>query len=351
MLEIITLLSREFGTDTYVMGGGGNSSCKDEATLWIKPSGTSLAELTPRAFIAMDRARLARLHEIVPPPSPAAREALVQEIMAAAVRPATPGRASVEAPVHNAFQARYVVHTHPTLVNGLTCALGGAAAAARLFPDALWLPYTDPGYTLGMRVRHELDERRRRQGREPRLLLLENHGVFVAGDTADEIRAAYAALMATLENAYAAAGTTPLQEGPAPSPARLEEVTALLRETLGADAAEVRASGATEAAAGPVSPDHLVYAGSFAYEGAPGGEAIRAFVERRGHAPRAVAWPDGLYGLGTTARKASLALAFARDAARIRHLARTFGGVQYLSDNARQFLENWEVETYRAAQV
>ena len=29
-------------------------------------------------------------------------------------------------------------------------------------------------------------------------------------------------------------------------------------------------------------------------------------------------------------------------------LSRAFGGVQYLSDAARLFLENWEVESYRA---
>ncbi len=352
MLETIAQLSRACGGENYVLGGGGNSSCKDGSTLWIKPSGASLAEMTPRSFIAMERQRLQRLYEIAPPADPVAREALVKETMAAAVKPQTPGRASVETPVHNAFEARYVVHTHPTLANGLACSLGGAAAAARLFPEALWLPYVDPGYTLGMRVRRELDAWRQRHGGEPRLMWLENHGVFVAADAPAEIMATYDHLMATLSRHYSQAGVPEeLRAGQAPSPERAAIVAEALRAALGAAASQVLAAPPTDCAAGPVTPDHLVYARAFVYEGTLEPAALRAFVERRGYAPRAVALPGGIFGLGSSPREASLALAFARDAARIRQLARAFGGVQYLADAARDFLENWEVESYRARQM
>ena len=36
---------------------------------------------------------------------------------------------------------------------------------------------------------------------------------------------------------------------------------------------------------------------------------------------------------------------------RTESLARAFGGVQYLTDAARDFLEHWEVESYRARQT
>ena len=42
-LEIITALSHEFGTPDFVIGGGGNTSFKNAETLWVKPSGTTLA--------------------------------------------------------------------------------------------------------------------------------------------------------------------------------------------------------------------------------------------------------------------------------------------------------------------
>jgi len=146
-------LSHLYGTADYVQAGGGNTSCKTAETLWIKPSGTTLGALTMESFVAMDRKLLGRLYEEETPSDPTAREELVKERMAAAVRPETPGRASVEAPLHDSLSAVFVVHTHPASVNGLTCALGGRAAAARLFPAARWMPYVDPGYTLCMAVR------------------------------------------------------------------------------------------------------------------------------------------------------------------------------------------------------
>ena len=44
-LKTIVELSHEFGTPEYVKGGGGNTSFKDETTLWVKPSGTTLGGL------------------------------------------------------------------------------------------------------------------------------------------------------------------------------------------------------------------------------------------------------------------------------------------------------------------
>ena len=352
-LDTITALSHEFGSDTYVMAGGGNTSCKDAATLWIKPSGTTLQALTPQRFIAMDRSRLGRLYTLDTPADATAREALVKSVMEGAVKPETPGRASVEAPVHDSFQARFVVHTHPTLANGVTCALGGKALVERLFPDSLWLDYCDPGYTLSLRVREALaDYRQRHEGREPRLMWLESHGIFVAADTAGEIRETYAAVMAALEVAYAEAGLATALPPPSdpPSARVIATATEVLKTVLGSDAAVILAHGPIACAAGPVSPDHLVYAKSFVYEGILTPGAIRAFAERRGYLPRVFATPDGLFACGATQSVADRALMFALDAVRIRHLARAFGGVQYLADPARRFLENWEVESYRSRQ-
>ncbi|MGI6100336.1 MAG: class II aldolase [Lentisphaerae bacterium] len=353
-LDIITALSHEFGTARYVMGGGGNTSCKDRETLWIKPSGTTLLGLAPERFIAMDRARLATLFTIETPADATAREALVKSVMEAAVKPETPGRASVEAPVHECFEARFVVHTHPTLANGLACALGGREAAGKWFPDSLWLDYTDPGYTLSLRVRKELEAyRANHEGREPRLVWLQNHGVFVAGNTAEEIRETYAHLMGRLEEAYRAAGvdTATPAPGTAPPDSFREAALPVLQAALGTDATVVLARPPINCAAGPVSPDHLVYVKSYIYEGVVTEEALRAFAARRGYPARVLALPEGMLACGATAAVAERAAEFAADAARIRQLARAFGGVQYLSDAARRFLENWEVESYRARQT
>ena len=40
-------------------------------------------------------------------------------------------------------------------------------------------------------------------------------------------------------------------------------------------------------------------------------------------------------------------LFFAQDGAQVLKLSQAFGGVEYMSDRAREFIENWEVESYR----
>src|SRR5437867_12970884 len=86
LLDTITALSREFGTPDYVKGGGGNTSAKSSDTIWVKPSGTTLAGLTPQTFVAMDRQKLAHLYDLEVPADSSAREALVKDVMAAAVK-------------------------------------------------------------------------------------------------------------------------------------------------------------------------------------------------------------------------------------------------------------------------
>ncbi|HRR33669.1 MAG TPA: class II aldolase/adducin family protein [Kiritimatiellia bacterium] len=352
LLDTITQLSHEFGSGEYVKAGGGNTSCKTDDTLWVKPSGTTLASMTPQRFVAMDRAKLAHLYTAQTPADAAAREELVKNMMAAAVKPETPGRASVEAPLHDSLSARFVVHTHPAAVNGLTCAVGGRAAAERLFPDALWVPYTDPGYTLCMAVRAAIRDYRAQHGREPALIFLENHGVFVAGDTAEAVRAAYARVMQALAGAYAAAGIDGIvPEGPEPEDAQVAAWRDVLSEALGPDAGAVVAAGRFEVGDGPISPDHIVYAKSYPYEGVLTADNLRAFQRVRGYAPRVVVTDSAVLGVGASEKVARLALELARDGACVKRLARAFGGLRYLSDRSREFIENWEVESYRAKQV
>jgi rhamnose utilization protein RhaD (predicted bifunctional aldolase and dehydrogenase) len=370
LLETITALSHEFGTRQYVKAGGGNTSCKTADTLWVKPSGTTLAKLAPETFVALDRAALSKLYEAAPPADPAAREELVKEMMAAAVKPETPGRASVEAPLHNALAAAYVVHTHPALVNGLTCAVGGRAAAARLFPDALWVPYTDPGYTLCIEVRKAVQAYKAAHGKEPAVLLLENHGIFVAGDTPESIRWEYSRVMNAIRREIEDVG---LPGGEDPDGCGedgleddrdgaffdlddddIESFRQLCEEALGADAACIAVCRQEEPpfpVQGPLSPDHIVYAKSYFFNGDLTVENLRAFKEVRGYAPRVIYTEHWLFAVGATQKVADTALELALDGASVRDHAYVFGGVKCLDDRARGFIENWEVESYRSKQV
>ena len=355
MLDTITELSHYYGVEKFVHAGGGNTSCKSADTLWVKPSGTTLLGLTPSSFVKMDRSKLARLYEVEPPAEATAREALVKTMMAEAVLPETAGRrASVEASLHDSLSARFVVHTHPAWVNGLTCSLTGEIVARKFFPDSLWIPYTDPGYTLAMEVRKAVASYKTAHGgAEPKLIFLGNHGVFVSADTAEEIHAIYDDLEAKLFGAYRAAGVDAckLVKGTSKvDPAKVEEWKRVLAEAWGEEASFVACSAPFDVAVGPITPDHMVYSKSFPYFGIMTVENLKNIKAVRGYCPRVIVTPEAVLGVGKSEKVANLALELAEDGALVKQAASVFGGVQYMSDRSRLFIENWEVEAFRAQQ-
>jgi len=347
-LKTIVELSHEFGTVDYVKGGGGNTSVKNTTTLWVKPSGTTLAGLTEKTFVAMNRVKINELYTVETPKEAVAREELVKNLMAAAVENDA-GRPSVEAPLHNVFEAKFVVHTHPCAVNGLTCAKGGEAACKAMFPEALWVEYIDPGYTLCMEVRKRIETYKTAHGKEPAMLVLKNHGIFIAADTAAEIRALYNRVMTALEAAYKKAGIAQvLKIGDEPAGSLIE---AKIKTLFGADAAFIASSGMFTVALGPITPDHLVYAKAFPFAGALTSETVAKYKTRRGYAPKVILAGGRAYGVGTSQKNAYLALELAQDGALVTKLADAFGGIEYMTDAAREFIENWEVESYRQSQA
>jgi rhamnose utilization protein RhaD (predicted bifunctional aldolase and dehydrogenase) len=343
-LKTIVELSHEFGTTDYVKGGGGNTSAKNETTLWVKPSGTTLGGLTEKTFVALNRDKVNELFEVETPAESAAREELVKTFMAEAVKNEA-GRPSVEAPLHNILNPRFVVHTHPPMVNGLTCAKGGEAAGKRLFPDALWVEYIDAGYTLSMELKGRIEQYTLEHGKGPEVILLKNHGIFVAADSAEEIRDLYAWVMETLRLEYEKASITATLEiaDAEPTPQTEEQI----RQLFGADAQHVVSCGMFTCVPGPITPDHLVYARAFPFTDELSEEAASKYRAKHGFAPKVVVGENCVFGIGTTRNNADLALELAQDGAQVMQLAEAFGGTEYMTDRAREFIENWEVESYR----
>jgi rhamnose utilization protein RhaD (predicted bifunctional aldolase and dehydrogenase) len=235
------------------------------------------------------------------------------------------------------------------LVNGLTCAKGGEAACKELFPEALWVEYIDPGYTLCMEVRERIEQYKTAHGNEPALLVLQNHGIFISGDTPDEIRALYAHFMNTLKAAYSKAGifqSLEVSEVPE-SPETVDKIKSI----FGDDAALLASSGIFVYAPGPITPDHLVYSKAFPFTAELTPETVANYKVNRGYAPKVMVAGDHVYGLGNSQSNADLALELAQDGALVMQLAEAFGGINYMTDGQREFIENWEVESYRSKQV
>ena len=353
MLETIAQLSRKYGADPrFVFAGGGNTSCKDDEFLYVKPSGVALATIQGADFVKLERAAIRRCFEIDPAKlSVSDREAEIKRLLAAAVLKG--GRPSVETPVHESLPFKYIVHLHPAMVNGLTCAQNGKAVCEKLFPNALWLDYCDPGFTLSLEVKRACDAYAAKAGKYPSVLFLQNHGVFVGGDTPESVEQEYDAIMAALENAYREAGIS-LDE-PVTEPDR-ETVLKFAPSLCGLLAPElpgrvtVVSTGDFAIPAGPLTPDHLVYGKAFGLSSeSPDAAAVDAFAAKYGYKPRMVRVPGGaVFCAGKDKKAADIVLTSARNGALIERLSAAFGGVHYLDDRQRGFIENWEVESYRA---
>src|SRR5258708_32875411 len=84
----------------------------------------------------------------------------------------------------------FVGHTHPIQVNQILCSgLDRVFSENRQCPDeivccgpvSVLIPYVDPGLALAKRIRQDVEEFRRVQGKLPRVILLRNHVVITLG--------------------------------------------------------------------------------------------------------------------------------------------------------------------------
>ena len=184
-------MSRTAGADNrLVQAGGGNTSVKTdgESLMYVKASGTSLAEMQEgqgyrKVDVQQCRAMLDddKLQTMEPVP----REQEVARRLKECCVDDNPGRPSVETSLH-ALLGHCVLHTHPSVVNGLLCAENGQETLQQLFgdlaPPYLYVPYVDPGYPLAVRLAREIDEFKAQYGEVPEVTFLENHGLFASAE-------------------------------------------------------------------------------------------------------------------------------------------------------------------------
>ena len=226
-IEDLIAISRKFGQDSrFVIAGGGNTSYKDENRLWVKASGHALATITEDGFAVLDRALLNEMGEKAYNEDTAIREEQVKNDLSVACI-TKDRRPSVETSLHNCMGFAFVVHLHPTLVNGLMCSVNAEAACKEIFPDALYIEYTDPGYTLFKKVHDRIKACKAEKGKEPQVIFLQNHGIFVGGDTTAEIEGIYSEVLGKLEAKVAA-----LPEGDTAVSETVTDVVPAIRQML-----------------------------------------------------------------------------------------------------------------------
>lgn len=355
-LAALAAMSNKYGANPeHVLAGGGNTSYKNAAHLWIKGSGTSLATITAEEFVKMDREKLQNMLHKTYPEVEAEREAeVLRDTMDARV-PGETRRPSVETLLHDLFPQKFVLHTHPGLANGLTCSLGGKTLMEKLLPDAVWVNATKPGYTLAMTCQKAMESHEAATGKVAQVMFLENHGIFVAADTTEEIDVLTRQVMDTL--AGAVRSWPQLEEIPADAD-RVACISRRLAGLYGEDREAVvhflanPAVLAYDPGTGSLSPDHIVYAKARQLcirEDGQLEEAFAAFTAANGYKPRITFVKDlGMFACGMTEKEAETAQAVMLDAVKVVAYAESFGGVSPMSKELVDFILGWEVERYRS---
>ncbi len=186
-------VSRKYGTDkNYIIAGGGNTSYKDENKLWVKASGIRLADIDEGGFVCMARDKLGLMNsKDYPQDSVKLREEVRKDLERAVISPRGL-RPSIETSLHNIIDYKYIVHTHPCIVNSVMCSKRARETVEELFGDeALYVEYTEPGYSLFKKLMGRINEYSDRYKIAPKIIFLQNHGVFVGADTTGEVDSLY----------------------------------------------------------------------------------------------------------------------------------------------------------------
>lgn len=380
-IEDLIAISRKFGQDSrFVIAGGGNTSYKDENRLWVKASGHALATITEDGFAVLDRALLNEMGEKAYNEDTAIREEQVKNDLSVACI-TKDRRPSVETSLHNCMGFAFVVHLHPTLVNGLMCSVNAEAACKEIFPDALYIEYTDPGYTLFKKVYDRIKAYKAEKGKEPQVIFLQNHGIFVGGDTTAEIEGIYSEVLGKLEAKVAA-----LPEGDTAVSETVTDVVPAIRQMLSRsgrgfktlkvtknalvdffiDGCSVTSTGSATDCSGksgfdkiakPFTPDIIVYCkSSYIFIEAESDEEIlkqaeeeiEAFVSGKGYTPKVLLIKGiGLIAVGDSSRNAQIITDVFTDAMKVAFYAQSFGGEHPMERAWIDFIDNWEVENYR----
>jgi rhamnose utilization protein RhaD (predicted bifunctional aldolase and dehydrogenase)/NAD(P)-dependent dehydrogenase (short-subunit alcohol dehydrogenase family) len=208
VLAMRTYTARLLGKNpNLVLHGGGNTSAKsktldrlgrDVDVLYIKGSGWDLATIEPAGHPAVRLVPLLELRGL----DELSDEDMVAELRRNLLDPSAP-TPSVETLLHAFLPARFIDHTHADAVLALADQPEAEEICRKAFGEALvWVPYVMPGFLLAKRTADAYDAAIR-NGKTPRVIVLEKHGIFTFGESAKESYARMIEAVSRAERAIA----------------------------------------------------------------------------------------------------------------------------------------------------
>jgi len=364
-------ISRFYGSNPeYTLAGGGNTSFKDDNTLIVKASGTSLAQATEDSFVRMNRHALSRIWDKSYPDSSDEREKeVLTDLMAARNEGEGQKRPSVEALLHDIIPFSFVIHLHPALVNGICCSQNGEAAVKEIFgDDALWIPSTNPGYILSRLVKIEMAEYYKKYQKFASVVLLQNHGVFAGSDSSGGIKKIYEDIMskigAKVKNHPDFTDETRIFAGSDLSYKTdvgkiIDTLSGLCGYSCFMQSAAILHFLKDHKSFYPVSsaftPDHIVYSGSdplftSAKDTVLLKDEWNNHVKKTGRNPKIIAVKKlGIFSAAATEKAACFACDLFKDTVKVAIYSESFGGPLFMTQDKIDFINNWEVERFRSS--
>jgi rhamnose utilization protein RhaD (predicted bifunctional aldolase and dehydrogenase) len=181
-----------------ILGEGNVSARLDDEAFLVKASGSNLATLDEAGVVECRFEPLLALLAAWGATDDDVEAALLGSRVDPAAR-----KPSVEALFHADLLSRkgveFVGHTHPIAVNRILCSPAAATfATRRLFPDevvccgprSVFVPYADPGLELARAISGEFAPYVEAHAGNPRVILLQNHGIITLGASPEAVKAA-----------------------------------------------------------------------------------------------------------------------------------------------------------------
>jgi len=333
--ELVALreLSAALGRDPLrTQGAGGNTSIKRDGVMWIKASGTWLADALAQDI--MTPVRLDPLRMAITdgdPRAAAAVDFVDPQLNTNGLRP------SIETSVHAVISATVVVHIH--CVNTIALAVrsdGEALMLERLRSLAnvaiVFVPYRKPGLPLARAISKRITK-------GANVFVLANHGLVVAGETVAEVADRIARVCEAL--------SAPAREAPQADIEKLASIVEgtdyrLPLDTI-AHAAALDPVSLAIASIGSLYPDHVVFLGPGLPKGTVVADRLEAPESRRPIPMLALPGLGVVLHHSASKNADAMARCLADVAARIREDA----PIRTLTADQEQELMNWEAETYR----
>jgi len=336
-----------------IQAGGGNTSVKlDKQTMLIKASGWTLSELeTDRGHVKVN---MKKINRILADPLIKQQNKRKKNHYASTLLKRTMIDSDIKPSIETFFHVlldRYVLHTHPIVVNAITCQSNWDKILAELFPKSILVPYRTPGVELALVLQKKL----RQSKQTPHTIFMQNHGLIVHGPNKDMVIKQTEHVLQTIETSLGVTfdifkQTTKLsklinQLSDQPSTSGFNPLVAYLSQDIALQ--KLVKTNKAIIRSKHLCPDSLVYCGFSAIELQNLDDPTKCIVykEQWRELPKVILYNNNLFFIAPTIKKARQIEEVFKA-----HLLTTHINKQHLNHlplDEIAFLSNWDAEKHR----